>query len=450
MLLAVALVLSCLFSCFFTNTTLTCYASGISVDGGYSGVMQDLMQDGSFNADDYVVDENDHSLQVITIAESKDNELLVYVYQPSANYGNLVATTINISTAYKSKLNFKNYGLTLLNKQGAFYKYLVNNFVVSKDATRVYDVSSIFRAWNEDYDKKADGDNTISEVSFAVGKEFTFTSNNSLSVADTDYITITDKYVGYVRYTGGMSFLGKEDSCDSHFVAFSTDKEIDKLLEADVYFQTQSVYRFDYTHDYKFGKIEDNYSYITDTDTIYYKGQNDFWYNYTYVKDRIQTASDFVKGEDFTNVYKGAIFNVKAEYKMDASAKSIIESQQWVLRFYESDYIETWSGYGPMYDWTNVSNVSILRLKFETNGKVYDLGVIDNKQTGSGMPVNSVEYEWTFSDMFKLIMGILLLILLIVVLSPFIPAIWNFITTPFKVIKKTASKKNKIDKKNKH
>ena len=37
---------------------------------------------------------------------------------------------------------------------------------------------------------------------------------------------------------------------------------------------------------------------------------------------------------------------------------------------------------------TIVSDVIILRLKFETDGKIYNLGVIDNKQTGDGIPDN--------------------------------------------------------------
>ena len=38
-----------------------------------------------------------------------------------------------------------------------------------------------------------------------------------------------------------------------------------------------------------------------------------------------------------------------------------------------------------------VGDVTILSLKFEHLGKTFNLGVIDNKQTGSGKPVNELE-----------------------------------------------------------
>ena len=40
-----------------------------------------------------------------------------------------------------------------------------------------------------------------------------------------------------------------------------------------------------------------------------------------------------------------------------------------------------------------VGNVTILRLKFETDGITYNLGVIDNKQTGSTEPSNSMDIK---------------------------------------------------------
>ena len=55
---------------------------------------------------------------------------------------------------------------------------------------------------------------------------------------DIETIVVTDKFVGFVRYKDGFKlYVG---ACDSDFVAFNTDKPIDKLLEADVYYTTQS------------------------------------------------------------------------------------------------------------------------------------------------------------------------------------------------------------------
>ena len=43
-------------------------------------------------------------------------------------------------------------------------------------------------------------------------------------MVDIETITITDKFVGFVRYKDGFKlYVG---ACDSHFVAFNTDKPI--------------------------------------------------------------------------------------------------------------------------------------------------------------------------------------------------------------------------------
>ena len=72
-----------------------------------------------------------------------------------------------------------------------------------------------------------------------------------------------------------------------------------------------------------------------------------------------------------------------AENSLLSGAVDNILSKQWVLRFYETDYKSyTTSADTETIEDTKVSEVSILQLKFETLGKVYNLGVVDNKQSG--------------------------------------------------------------------
>ena len=92
----------------------------------YSSVLDDLHKDENFNEDDYPLIETDYSLQVIQIAESINNELFIYVYQPSGENLNLMATSINISTT-PGDLKFINYKLKFLNNSDVFYKYLVED-----------------------------------------------------------------------------------------------------------------------------------------------------------------------------------------------------------------------------------------------------------------------------------------------------------------------------------
>ena len=286
----VFVLLYCLLSC-LPMSYLPVYASSIQVDGGYTNVLEDLSKDKNFNAEDYAVKEDDYSLQVIQIAESNDKELFVYVYQPCSPNKDLTATSIKISTEIGKDLNYKVYRLTLLNSVGCFYKYSVNDFIVSSDTTRYYDITAIHRKWNEKYDEDLpeDNENTISEVPFAVGKQYTLTTTENgidIQCQDIELITITDKYVGFVRYFGEGGFFETWKYKDSHFVAFKTDKKIDRLMEADIFFQTQykRTTRFAGQNNYLFGDIEDNYAYLSydDKEVIYEEGELFWKHKYTW------------------------------------------------------------------------------------------------------------------------------------------------------------------------
>lgn len=365
-----------------------------------SYVLLDLTKDKNFNPLNYSLDLDDNSLDVIHIAESTENELLVYVYQPSGKHRDYRATSINISTELNS-LSFKNYKLKYLNSSGVFFKYVVEDFVVSSASVRYYTISSIYRDWVRGVDDSASYDNDVMEVAYPVAKEFRYDgSDGEYSVELCDVVTVTDKFVGFVRYFDGYKLFGST-SCDSHFVAFNTDKQIDKLLEADVYYVTQS-WREDWqpffptlTHAYTFkDDKEPHYVYLSDSDHVDHKG--DGWGRVsTHEWNRIETVEEFVEeNETFSNVYSGAVFNVSNGTYLTDEGKSALQNKKWVLRFAETPFYEsTLSQTNHQESGTLVGEVTILRLKFETDGVTYNLGVVDNKQTGAtdenGIPVPS-------------------------------------------------------------
>ena len=480
LLFSIVLVFSCLLTCFAPTIQNYCvYASNVDVVGGYTNVLDDLSKDVYFDIDSYPVNKEDYSLQVIDVAETNTNDLFVYVYQPSADSKNIVATSIFMSTDAKG-LNYKNYYLSLVNKQGVFYKYRVDNFFVGNEDIRHYEITSIYRKFDESIDDKLedDNENIINEVNFKVAKHWSFNDNGVISCADIETIKIIDKYVGFCRYedgytgAGGMHFYAP--GYDNHFVAFTTDKKIDKLMEADVYYQSQEHKHYNYaimSDEDVYGEIKDEYAYLKHTDKVQVSIPNGWYYGHTYSWDRIQTVDDFIATENREWIYNGVLFNATTEVKLTDEGLQDLRDKQWVLRFAETEQGTYRIGDIDMVlptdtrvtERTIVSNVSILRLAFETDGVFYNLGVIDNKQSGDGTPDNYTKHTLEMTDTFKILLAILLLIVLVIVLAPILPTIfsvlfaiikillkvvWWLITAPFKLISKVFNKQENTRKRN--
>lgn len=426
-----------------------------------TSVIEDLQTDPNFKVEDYPNNSEDYSLKVIQIAETTAKELLIYVYQPSAVTLELRAESINISTSIGENFAPKNYKLTFLNYRGVFQKYVVNDFYVKNDALRYYDIISIFRKWNEDIDDKAGGDNTISERSYEVGQQWTACTVNghvSYTYETIETIEITDKFVGFTRYYTNVvgSFLGFlnsqwdfnscETGCDMHFVAFSTDKKIDKLLEAKITFNKQNAEYYKDVNVKKFRNIQTELNR-----TLKYTEQIEFNDIRNYSWPEIQTVEEFISNETFERTYEHGIFNETITSNLKKVALNNISNKQFVLRFeatpYESSkkHLETWSGpvSTPCDSYSIVSDVTILELTFENEGITYNLGVVDNKQTGSGKPVNDITITNEINgDYIKMIMDLLLKVVLIVigiaclpVIVTLLPIILKIIFLPFSIIK---------------
>lgn len=419
----------------------------------YSGVLDDLKKDGSFDESFYPVAENDYSLKMIQIAESVNGELFLYVYQPSGQAKNLKASSINISTTINDEISFRNYKVRLLSSSGVFYKYVVTDFKVLSEPTRYYAISSIYRPFDESIDEQAGNDNTVTEINYPVNKQYCFSEINGkpfVQVVDIETIVVTDKFVGFVRYMDGFKlYVG---ACDSHFVAFNTDKPIDKLLEADVYYTTQE-YSWSFVpfagENHTFGDKSDKYAYLKYTDKVEHSGGGLF--AGTYKWDRIETVEQFIAENDLTqNVYSGAIIDVNVANKITDEGKAALQGKKWVLRFAETSYTLNSGGGATTSFSTLVGDVTILRLKFETDGVTYNLGVIDNKQTGSDKPSNEEQIQPELNKRGKWIIIAIILIVALILLAPLLPTIitiigklfvwlfkglWWLICAPFRLIK---------------
>ena len=156
----------------------------------YSSVLDDLKKDISFSANNYPLAAADYSLQVIQLAESSDKELFVYVYQPSGQAKDLKASSINISITINDAISFHNYKLQLIDSSGVFYKYIVKDFTVNADSTRYYAISSIYRPFDKTIDKDADHGNTVTEVNYAVNKQYCFSVINGKPSVSYTHLTL--------------------------------------------------------------------------------------------------------------------------------------------------------------------------------------------------------------------------------------------------------------------
>lgn len=412
------LLICCLFTSMFSCSNIVFAEETEEIV--YSDVLSDFQNDESFDVNNYPVDLKDYSLQVIQVAESVNNELFVYVYQPSGEQIDLQATSINISTTTNEDLSFINYKLSLLNAYDTLYKYKVEDFTVTDSATRYYEISSIYRPYNEYFDSELEivADNEINEVAFNVSKQFKFETSESddisMSASDVDTVEVTSRYDGFIEYPNGFKWFASD--CNAYFVAFSTDKNIDYLLEADVYY-TEKEYTTQkawgsvlYTN---YGDPVEKYAYLT-YDSI---AENSPGIGNKYVWNRIESISDFKAGLEEDDV------------TLSEDAELNLQGKEWVLRFAETEIFTSPITFGNQsINGTIIENVSVLRLAFLSNGEYYNLGVIDNKVSAD------LEPDGTIKSSLPWWVWLILAIVLLLILSPFLPAIFSFLWVVVKFI----------------
>ncbi len=350
---------------FFVSVSMSVYAD----TPNNTNVLTDLQKDENFKVSDYPDKADDYSIQVIQIAESTAKEFLIYTYQPAQRTCFMLATCVNMSLSEDVK-STKLYDLEFLSCEGVFCKYKVKDVVVADTDYRYYNITSIYRPWNKDFDDPSGNDNTINEVAFNVGRLYkasTIDGKVTYSWDKMETIEIINPYTGFLQYSNG--FFLYNNSCRSHYIAFDTDKQIDELYEATVSYVSQEVTRM-------ITAIKDKYEYgesITHSnETIDREDKGETPANGIFAKKyewkRIQKTEDFIKDP---------INDLKEDVKNE------LKKTKWILRFAETEY-KLVAGIPNSFEYyTEINNVSILRLKFRTGVKIYDLGTISNKITGS-------------------------------------------------------------------
>ena len=409
---------------FLLGTPLSSIDVALANEIIYTDVLSDLKKDVNFNEFKYPKISNNYSIEIIQIAESSDKELFIYTYNPSTKRK---ATHISISpilsTNGDNNAIWTQYELIFLNTYDTLDKYVVKNFKIKDDLIRYYDISRISTNVINNVDEQEENGNVLNYVSFEVGKQWTIRSNSNgdvnISREDTDTIIVTDKYVGKLRYKDGFFLV--DDSVDSHYIAFKTNKDIDDLHEADV------TYSYYYKHTYGTKTAIDNPN--GEIMSLELENPEDFEYEYytsgtrqgayfdnisVNIYHTKQETTQRTLSEDDIVSGGGQIFVDEYEYARIQSVDEFIEKEnsndelsdhvvkelnnkKWILRFLETSFIDnsTWTTTKEIYDTYEgiVEEVSILRLKFANDGVVYNLGVVDNLTSGSQEPDNPGDFE---------------------------------------------------------
>lgn len=382
---------------------------------GYTGVLEDLGKALNFDVSEYVKKLGDYSLQVIQIGESDHGELFLYVYQPS---GKVQATSVNIAQEKDPKTeDTHNLTLKLLNSSGILYKYLVEGLTVRNTTTRYYDITSIYRAWDKDIDDEPGNGNVINEVVYEVGQLWIAEDTSdgvSYSVQGVETIEILNPYTNHLTYNEG--FFGNTNvNTDSHYLAFDTDKRMDDLLEASISYNIRSAYSLYWT---TYGEWDPVEKTITKDDVVESADGPVWLFADDYKFSRIVKTEDFVATETLSD-----------------TAKAEVEKTKWVLRFCETTRSYSGSSAGASVTWKDVSDVTLLRLKFQTDGVVYNMGTVMNKIS---LPLeNELDLPWWVIAL--IVLAILLVIGLIVkpvatAIVWIVKIVWYIISAPFKFI----------------
>ena len=396
--IAAALLALFLFLCSGAlNTRAVAFAASEGSENVGSDILDDLYTDSNFDLNAYPVDEKDYSLQIIQIAESKQGELLVYVYNPCAFVRELTATSINMSLQDRGdkSASWDIYELEPLSVYDVFAKYRVKGFKLSSEPTRYYNIASIFRLWHEDIDDGLDKyiQNTITEVAFRVAQCWTVYQDGEgvrYDMVTSEVITVTEQVINKIRVgiqklpAWAMVFTFLTNSwagADCFYLAFNTDMPIDKLIEAELSYDVKHFVggMGEIVGDELAGSILDAFGKEnnrnitnrkalvkhTDVQTVEVSA---FEKKHAYTfKDRILSVADFIEQEK----------------TLSENALRELDGKQWVLRFDELAYEEYFVLGMPYYSRNTIENETLLRLEFETDGVPYNLGVVDNKQSSS-------------------------------------------------------------------
>ena len=225
---------------------------------------------------------------------------------------------------------------------------------------------------------------------------------------------------------------------DRFFTAFNSDRQIDKLIEADIEFIRYTYHQTTDLTGLEGGTVSVNYlensvDLLANTGIEYGQYITEFKTLKHTKKIEVQVGLIFKQTYSWTEIESVESFLNSKDLLLSDVAKDNLKNKDWVLNYYTAEYkiehdmVMTTPIAKHEYG-TRVEDVTILRLKYETDGVVFNLGCVDNKSTGSDIASGTNKtFGMKIEDMIKLILTILLLFLVIVVIGPILPTLISFI-----------------------
>ena len=415
-------------------------------------VLRELQSDPDFDPAAYPDNPEDYSLQVIQLAEDKDKELYIYVYQPAHNSIDLLGTKVSISYGYSvdgAGLEPQVYDLELASTSGVFDKYHVKGFTPSKDGDRYYNIVSIYREYNSVIDS-SDETFPTTDIAYSVGQQWYVCDLNGsrhyeMNTFNTMHVDTV--FSGNLIFEDGIKwgeFLGMDEMCDSWLYCFNAeDYQIKYIFDADLNYSIRHVkeYRSNASGQSSYTYSDERPNQVItlyDSDVMTYNGGGLF--SRTFEWNRIMSSKDFLQRVDELNA------------PITQEQRTKIESSQWVFSYLETARTDTDYSSGDAYSYEDVYDVGLLRLHFQDfSGAYYDLGVVnsltdpDNIADGIGHAdiITAFEDFWeNFILVVGLIIGLILLLVLFNFIAPIstllnylIKAIAYVISLPFRLIK---------------
>ncbi len=416
-------------------------------------VLTDLTKDETFNTGDYPSIDDNFSLEVIQIAESTDKKLYIYTYNPSHSVMNIEAEYVTFFDEYTEsgknlEAKARRYKLKLISVSGVFDKYEIEDYQVSDEGKRYYNIVSLHVPYNSDIHEGKELVNGYTDyVAYEVKQQWESKwFNDELVYERMDfeykdlYMNVDVVYNGELDFNEGLTvgnFAGIFNKGRSHFLVFNCDEYIIRhIYDADI------TYRLEKQHTswVMFSEEETTITIsdiindtLYDTDTASYDGGGLFSREYTW--SRIMPVHDLVYNG---KTQKGFIENF-TEQKVTFSDTLLteIEKGQWVFAFTETNYnYISGDGYYS-YDKYRAIEVGVTRLHFvDYRNKEYNLGVISDLTSSDGIADgygNGLDLDF-FEDWFTKIMTVIGLIALLVVIAFCFPIISTIISILFTIL----------------